>query len=320
MRLKYAVPLGVLATVVGVGEPVWAEAPFLRAVDEQVALPSDRAVGDLAILGGGLTLDGVVRGHLFALDADVVFGPDAVVLGSVSLLRGSLRVDPQARLPAEVSLEGVHVHGEGLAPGQRRTLPSGATLVQSAATPSDAAVALMKDVLSFDRFAPTEGMDVRDLRGWHPGLGLTVKRFVERPPKVVVGGVTRLSFVSDKVVGAFQRGYRGDTGSVLLTGVRLVDADTAAALWAQVESVEDRAGVELSVKSDLGPGAHWFFRKKGRYVLLWQRGPWFFGVESRLAQPDVTADQEKKFLDQVLASLRQGLSPVAAPAPVSRGM
>jgi hypothetical protein len=310
---------GVLATLLACGGPAQADPPFLRAVDERVELPVDRAVGDLLILGGSLNLNGVVRGHIFAVDADVSFGPDALVLGSVSLLRGGLKVDPQARLPAEVALEGVHVHGQGLQPGQRRALPSGAVLVQAPTTPSDGAVALMKDVLAFDRFAPADGMDVRDLRGWHPGLGLTVKRFVERPPQVVVGGVTRLSFVSDKVLGAFQRGYRGDAGSVLLTGVRLVDVPTAQALWGQVESVEDQAGVELSVKSDLGPGAHWFFRKKGRYVTLWQRGPWFFGVETRLAKPGATPEEEKQFLDQVLASLRQGLSPVAGSASVSRG-
>lgn len=312
-------PLGVFVTLVVSAGVARAEPPYLRVVDERVEIPVDRAVGDLLVLGGSLELDGVVRGHVFAVDSEVHIGPDALVLGSVNLVRGGLKVDPQAHLPAEVAMEGVHVHGEGLGPGERRKLASGTVLVQAPTVPGDGAVALMRSVLAFDRFAPPDTLDVRDLRGWHPGLGLTVKRFVERPPQVVVGGVTRLSFVSDKVQGAFQRGYRGETGSVLLTGVRLVDDDTATALWGQVESVEDRAGVELSVKSDLGQGAHWFFRKKGRYVMLWQRGPWFFGVEARLAQPDATPEQQKQFLDQVLASLRQGLSPVAASASVSRG-
>lgn len=308
-----------LAAVALVGVPAQAAAPFVRIVAEPAQIGADRAVGDLLIIDGKLELNGVVRGHLFALDSDVVAGPDAVVLGSITLMRGSFKAAAQARLPSEVRLEGTHVHTEALAPGQRRTLAGGSTLVQAEATPNDAAMSLMKEVLAFDRFSPAEETSVRDLRGWHPGLGLAVKRFVERPPKLVVGGVTRLSFVSEKVQGSFQRGYRSDRGSVLFTGVKLIDEPTAEALWVQVQSVEDRAGVELSVQTDLGEGAHWFFRKKGRYVMLWQRGPWFFGVETRLAQTDAGPQDEKRFLDEVVGALRQGLSPIAGAAGVSRG-
>lgn len=308
MKAWTVLPLLAASGVVSL--PALAEGPFVRVVGEPAQIPVDRAVGDLLVVDGGLDLDGVVRGHLFAIDAEVTLGPDAVVLGSVTLVRGALKLDPASALPAEVRLEGTHVHGAPLEPGERRTLPGGAVLAQASDAPSDAAVALMKDVLTFDRFGPPDGTTVRELRAWHPGMGLEVKRFVERPPKLVVGGVTRLSFVSEKVQGSFQRGYRGPMGSVLVSGVKLADLDAAKALWAQVQGVEARAGVELSVQSDLGPGAHWFFRKKGRYVMLWQRGPWFFGVESRLAKPDAAAADEKRFLYDVLGALRAALSPV----------
>jgi len=311
--------LATVAALTVAAGPAFAAAPFVRIVSEPVQIASDRALGDLLVIDGKLDLNGVVRGHLFALDSEVNLGPDAVVLGSVTLMRGGLKIDPQARLPKELRLEGTHVHGEALPAGGRRELPTGSTLVQAKSAPSDAAMGLMKEVLSFDRFSPAANSTVRDLRGWHPGLGLSVKRFVERPPKLVVGGVTRLSFVSEKVQGSFQRGYRGERGSVLLTGVKLVDVPTAEALWVQVQGVEGRAGVELSVQSDLGDGAHWFFRKKGRYVVLWQRGPWFFGIESRLAQTDARPEDEKRFLDEVVRSLRQGLSPMAGSVGVSQG-
>lgn len=309
----------VLAAAIVLPWSAHAEGPFVRIIGEPAQVAADRAVGDLLVVDGKLVLDGVVRGHLFALDSEVEVGEDAVVLGSVTLMRGALKVHEQARLPAEVRLEGTHVHGQDLAPGARRKLASGAELVKSEAVPSDNAARLMKDVLTFDRFAPPDSVAVRDLRSWHPGLGLSVKRFVERPPKLVVGGVTRLSFVSEKVQGSFQRGYRGERGSVLVSGIQLVDEASAVALWTQVQGVESRAGVELSVQSDLGEGAHWFFRKKGRYVMLWQRGPWFFGVESRLADPEANAADEKRFLNEVLTALRRGLSPVSGATGFSRG-
>ena len=83
MRRKYAMPLGVFVTLVVSAGVARAEPPYLRVVDERVDIPVDRAVGDLLVLGGSLELDGVVRGHVFAVDLSEItqaFGKNVTVL------------------------------------------------------------------------------------------------------------------------------------------------------------------------------------------------------------------------------------------------
>lgn len=277
-----------------------AEAPFVRIVSESATIAADRAVADLLVVDGRLRLDGVVRGHLYTVGADVALGPDAIVLGEVDVVGGRLAVADGAQLPPNVRLVGVEA-------------PEALGAVAPAL--SAPALAHLKATLTFDRFAPGPKASVKDLRAWHPARDLEVKRFVESPEKLVVGGVTRLSFTSDEVQGSFQRGYRGARGSVMLTGIHFASAEGADRLFHQIHALEDRLAVERSVASTLGAGAHWAYRKKGRTVMLWQRGAWFFSVETLASTPE----DERALMTDVLLGLRRGLSPIAGSTPLSRG-
>jgi hypothetical protein len=62
------------------------------------------------------------------------------------------------------------------------------------------------------------------------------------------------------------------------------------------------------LKTALGDGSHWYFRNRGRHVMLWQRGPWFFSVETKLSSEETTVNQERQFNDQVLSQLRTELA------------
>jgi len=166
----------------------------------------------------------------------------------------------------------------------------------------------MKSVLPFERFAPSDGASIDQLTDWGPGLGLKKKMESIAPREMTIGGITKLSFVSGKVHGAMQHGYRGARGTVLFSVIELENVAAAKSLWAEVEKAGPTAKVSLSVKTALGGGAHWFYKKKGRYCMLWQQGPWFFAVETKLSSDEATLYQEKQFSDQVLSGLRAQLS------------
>jgi hypothetical protein len=299
------------------------ELPFVRLIRQKQRIDIDQVVGDLLVVDGRVEIAGVVRGHVYAIDSEVAVTSSGVVLRPIIMARGALHLSEGAVLPKSIELveaEFFGPRGESLQPGGRILLDRGATEVTLASSKHSAAsLSLMKSTLPFDRFTPPDGMDIATLREWHPELGLKLEKFVEDPKELMVGGITRLSFVSDKVAGAFQRGYRGARGSVLVTGVMLQDETAADELWTQIEGVRPHVKVSLSVKSDLGPGAHWFYRHRDRCSMLWQSGRWFIAVETRLDDKSASVFQQKQFHEQVLEALARSLASLSSlPQGVAR--
>jgi hypothetical protein len=274
----------------------------------------EEEVGDLLVVDGKVEVRGVVRGFIYAVGSEVIARSTAVILKPISMKGGTLRLEDGAVLPGEIELNGARLYQPGgrlaAQPGARSSFRYGDTAVNVKDEPIDPAkLTLMKAVLPFDRFMPASEIRFEDLAEWHPGLGLNLKKDEASPKDLVVGGVARLTFSSDKVKGARQRGYRGARGTVLMTSVELADDEAARTLWKQIAAIpEDR--VTLSVRSGLGDGAHWFFRHRSRYCMLWQRGRWFFAVETRLGADAPSIAQEVQFSEQVLTALRNALEQV----------
>ena len=297
-----------------------SEVEHVRTVTSSLAVNVDRAVGDLLAVDSFVRIDGVVRGHVFTVDSKVILDARAVVLGSITVNRGSLVVQEGAVLPKTVHLDNAFFVGPGdvsVKPGQTLDLGDGVNVRLNRTAASTTSVALMKLILPFNRFVPDSSRRVPDLRQWHPGDGLELRRLIEGPREVTVGGIARLTFVSGKVQGTFQRGYRGERGTVLVTGVHLQDSPTAVALWEQIETAGERAKPTLSVKTALGDGAHWFFKKRNRYCMIWQKASWILAVEARLSDRQANLFEQVQFVQQVLRSLEQALSQSSA---VSRGV
>jgi hypothetical protein len=230
----------------------------------------DQAVGDVLVIDGRLELAGVVRGYLYAVSSTVVLHSSAVLLSAGALHGGHLVVEPGARLGA-LTLAGTTLDGE---------LPEGAN-VERTRSPSRAALRAMRARLPFARPTPAEGVTLDAVRAWTPPGDYRLEHSLDDPRELVVGGVAKLTFTSDKIVGVAQRGFHADgQGTVLLTAVELADATTGAALWKALAQVPERA-VSASVRTALGDGAHWWFVRQRRGALLWQRGRWFFALETR---------------------------------------
>ena len=306
--------LGLAALLIGLGHrPAnGAEVDHLRTVGSSVAIDVDRAVGDVVAVDSYVRVDGVVRGHVFAVDSEIVLKDRSVVLGSLTVNRGRLAIDQGAVLPETIYLNDAGFKGPGgesIDFGQTLALGNGKTRVTLDKTVvSTVSVALLKRLLPFDRFVPGPQHTVASLRDWHPALELELRRVTEGPTEVTVGGIARLTFVSGKVRGVFQRGYRGDRGTVLVTAVQLQDEPSAAALWSQIESAGQRSNLSLSVKTGLGDGAHWFFKRRNRYCMMWQRAHWLIAVETRLADRGADLYQQTQFTEQVLRSMEQQLT------------
>lgn len=317
--------LSLLASAIGLmagGSARAAEVEHLRTVGSSVAVDVGRALGDVVVVDSILNVEGVVRGHIFAVDSQVFLKEQAVVLGSVTVNRGRLTIKPGAVLPKMVYLNDAGFlgpNGEAIDFGETITLGEDAatTVSLDRTVVSTVSVSLMKEVLPFSRFVPDPKATVKSLRNWHPGVGLELRRAIRAPKELMVGGVAKLTFVSSKVRGAFQRGYRGKAGTVLVTAVHLQDQRAAASLWKQLEDAGERSKVRLSVKSGLGDGAHWFFKRRNRYCMMWQRGSWLIAVETRLAQRDAKLFQQTQFSNRVLRSLELKLSQRPA---LSRGV
>jgi hypothetical protein len=290
-----------------------ASAPYIVVKGATRTLQLEEEAGDLLVVDGKVDIAGVVRGHVFAIDSEVTVRSTAVVLQSIAVHRGSIHVEDGAVLPETITLKDAKLIGrEGelrAKDGEKAAIGrAGTTIAIDGTVLSTASVALMKSVLPFERFSPDNGASIDQLVEWTPGLGLQKKMESVAPQQMTIGGITKLSFVSGKARGAMQNGFRGARGTVLFSVIELEDEAAAKALWAEVERAGSAAKVSLSVKTGLGGGAHWFFKKKGRYVMLWQQGTWFFAVETKLASDEATLYQEKQFTDQVLTGLRQDLS------------
>ncbi len=300
---------------------VAAEVDHLRTVGSTAAVDIDRAVGDVVAVDSRLSVEGVVRGHIYAVDSEVTLHRRSVVLGSVTLHRGRLVVEPGAVLPPLIALNGSVYVGPGaerLRLGDELELEEGSTTLSLKRTHgSTASLELMKRVLPFDRFVPEPQLTLSGLDEWHPGLGLELRRALDQPEELTFGGVAHLTFISGKVRGAFQRGYRGPAGTVLVSAVHLQDEASAEALWNQIEAAAQRNQIRLSAKTGLGAGTHWFFKWRNRYCMMWQRSTWLLAVETRLADRDATLLQQVQFSGRVLRSLKQNLTDHSA---LSRGV
>lgn len=285
-----------------------------------MAINVDRAVGDVVAVDSYLRVDGVVRGHIFAVDSVVSLTDHSVVLGTITVNRGNLRIRPGAVLPKTISLNDADFsgpRGETIDFGQSIVLPGLTRVTLDATAVSTVSVGLMKSILPFNRFVPGPGQTVATLRHWHPEASFKLRRMVEGPKELTMGGIARLRFVSDKVRGAFQRGYRADDGIVLVTAVHLQSPDAAEALWKQVEAAGQKASLRLSMKTGLGDGAHLFFKRRNRYCMIWHNASWLMAVESRLADPNANLLDQTQFSRRVLRSLEQNLSQSSA---LSRGV
>lgn len=287
-------------------------APYVVVRSATAAIALEEEAGDVLVIDGKLEIHGVVRGFVYAVDSEVIAKSSAVLLKPISLRGGALRIEEGAVLPGVIDLHSARLHRPHGAvlrpePGRRSTLSLGPSVVNLRDEPlTGGKLALMKSALPFDRFVPGAESSLAGIAAWHPGLGLELKRNLTEPAELVVGGIARLTFVSGQVKGAFQRGYRGARGTVLLSGAELVDQEAASAFWKQLAAIpEDRVG--SSVRSALGDGGHWFFRHRDRICMLWQRGRWFFSVETRLGADDTSIGQEAQFSEQVLNALRTEL-------------
>lgn len=284
----------------------------VRSATTTIAVEDE--IGDLLVIDGKVQIRGVVRGFVYAVGGEVTAGSTAVLLKPISIKGGTLRLEDGAVLPPSIDLDASRLFraNGSLQPkaGARSSLSLGETNVTLRDDPlPPAKLALMKAVLPFDRFVPPADKSIADLARWHPGLGLELKRDEGAAKELLIGGIARLTFVSEKVSGAFQRGYKGGRGTVLVSGAKLTDEATAKKFWLQIAAIpEDK--VTLSVRSALGDGAHWFFRHKGRFCMLWQKGPWFFSVETKLGAESPSIGQEAQFSEQVLTALRNQLEQV----------
>lgn len=284
----------------------------LTVAGEKKTIELERAVGDLLVIDGRVAIEGVVRGDVYAVDSEVVLRPSGVILGSITLTGGALHLSAGAVLPPTVELRGAEFFGpdgERADPKAPVFVGQGATKVVLSAEPvSTSSVALIKAVLPFERPVPAAGVEVPDLRGWAPGLGLRLGKFVEDPPSMDIGGVSRVSLAHDAIRGAFQRSYRGARGRVRVSGVHLAKPEASAMLFGQIVDATRAVPTGLSIGMNHGEGAHRFFESRGRYVMLWQRGAWLFAIESRLDTDRATAFQQKQFSDQIARSLASGFS------------
>lgn len=285
-----------LALVAAVGT-----GPHLTVRGSTAAVAADRAVGDVLVIDGALELSGVVRGFLFAVSSTVVLHGSAVVLSPMALHGGRLIVEPGAQLPASITLAGTVVQGE---------LPADATVDRTRA-PSRAARRAMARYLAFDRPVPAPGVGFDAVAAWTPGADYDLQQSLDDPRELVVGGVARLTFTSDKVRAVAQRSFRSRTqDTVLFTAVELADEATSRAFWAALAAVPERA-VSSSVRSALGDGAHWWFVRQGRGCLLWRRDRWFFALETTApASADTTAPSTDPlaFTDRARIALSESFS------------
>lgn len=269
-------------------------------------------VNDVLVIDGKVEIEGVVRGFVVAVDAEVVLRSSAVLLKSVRLVGGHLEVERGAVLPASIELFGARLTrpDQSVAnppPGGRLELAIGQTQISLSPSELDAGQhALMKAILPFDRFVPKSGATIAVVAQLDPGLGLHLERATDAPRELLVGGVLKLSFISDKVVAARQSGWAGPRGRALLASVELKDDPSAAALWDALAAVPE-SKVRHSVRTRLGRGAHWFFTHEDRAVLLWTRDRWFFALETRLDADPSTLAQQTQFSAQVGDALRRSL-------------
>lgn len=284
----------------------------LTVVEDKQTIGLERAVGDLLVVDGRVAIEGVVRGDVYAVDSEIVLRPTGIVLGSITLTGGALHLSDGAVLPPLVELRGADFFGpdgERADPKAPVFVGQGATKVVLSPEPvSTSSVALIKAILPFARPVPSDGIEVRDLRGWSPGLGLELGKFVEDPPSLDIGGVSRVSLAHDAVRGSFQRAYRGARGRARVSGVHLARPEAASMLFDQIVGATKALPSGLSIGMNHGDGAHRFFESRGRYVMLWQRGAWLFAIESRLDTDRATAFQQKQFSDQLSRSLASGFS------------
>lgn len=291
-----------------------AEPPYERIVGGDVEIAVDRALGDVLVIDGRIEIQGVVRGHLYAVDSEVVVRRTAVVLGSVTLTGGALHLEDGAVLPAKVDLYAAKLfgpRGEHADPKTPTVIAGGATTVAlRATTVSTVSVALTKSILPFERVVPEDGRDIAQLRSWEPGLGLELGHFVEGAPELSIAGV-KLPLKRAGVAGSFQRGYHGARGRALVTGVDLVDDAEAVKLFDKIVATA-ATDTRLSIGTALGHGAHRYFQARGRQIMLWTRGTWVFAVETRLDGENTTPFQDKQFSDQITGSLALGLRPSAS--------
>lgn len=283
------------------------QTPHVTVRGSTAAIGADRAVGDVLVIDGAVDVAGVARGYLFAVSSTVTLRSSSVVLSPMAIHGGALIIEPGAQLPGSITLAGARVIGR---------LPPD-VVVDRTSAPSRAARRAMARFLAFDRPIPAPDVGFDAVAAWSPGPGFVLEHSLDDPRELVVGGVARLTFTSEKIRAVAQRGFHKDgEGTVLFTAVELADDATSAAFWGALAQVPERA-VSSSVRTAMGDGAHWWFVRAQRGCLLWRRGRWFFALETKTVdeRPAPSTEDPLAFTDRARIALTEsfGLSEQEAP-------
>ncbi|MEL7368803.1 MAG: hypothetical protein AAFN74_07820, partial [Myxococcota bacterium] len=124
------------------------EIEHLRVANSSTSIAVDQVVGDVVAVDGALEVDGVVRGHIFAVDTQITLSPRAVVLGSITSHRGELEVRQGAVLPETTTLHGTNFSSDGgEAPKLDASVMVGRGEVSAAPAASPVSIELMKRIL-----------------------------------------------------------------------------------------------------------------------------------------------------------------------------
>ncbi len=285
-------------------------APHLSAFGQRVEVSESERLSDVVVIDGRVDVRGMVEGHLYALDSDVFIRKEAAVLQSLTVFGGSLHLEDGAVLPKRIDVWSIDFYGpnqEALRAGGTVTLPNGSMVAALAEEQiASGTHELTKAVLRFDRAVPAPGATLESVGRWQPGFGLEAAGDRTELNALEIGGLLRLRFVSDRVVGAIQRGFKGSRGAARLTAVELDSFESAAGFWRQIARSDARGQVSATVKSDLGDGAHWFFLRRGRATTIWQRGRWVLAMESTLFAQQASNLQHHQFNRQLVSSLEGG--------------
>ncbi|MEO0812042.1 MAG: hypothetical protein AAFY60_04200, partial [Myxococcota bacterium] len=242
---------------------------------------------------------------------------------SLTVFGGSLHLEEGAVLPNNIDVWDIDFYGpegQSLPPGSKLALSSGSTVSSLPANGIAADThALTKSVLRFRRSVPPPGQSLKNVSGWTPGMGLASVGGSDELATVEIGGLLRLKFVSERIVGALQRGFKGPRGAARLTVIELDSSDSAQAFWGQIAKADPRGQVSATVKSSLGDGAHWFFLHRNRSTTAWQRGRWVIAVESTLFADSASNLQHQRFNRQLVSSLENSFEQSGATSRMSQG-
>ncbi len=250
-----------------------------------VEIKSNERVNDVVVVDGIVNVDGVVSGVLYVVDSKIRLSKTSIVTGDITVNKGEINIESGAKLPKEILIiEGtLKIDSQKITTSQSQTVynlndETKIRIIKKKIP--DNVLAFMKKYIVFDRVVPKDDKELNELfdlnfmdLGYDDSLQATPLK------QIKIAGLPSIDLENLTPEISKERKFSGAYGNIILRVVKLPSEEAGMRLWKAIRGTIHENQINESCHVTFGDGAHWFFRYKNIYNIIWLNNNYLMHIE-----------------------------------------